>query len=317
MNSEIETNAPFIHEKAICESQEVGAGTRVWAFAHILPKAKLGNDCNICAHVFIENDVVVGHRVTVKCGVQLWDGLRVEDDVFIGPNATFTNDAFPRSKVRPTEFLQTILKKGSSVGANATILPGITIGQNAMVGAGSVVTHSVPANAIVIGNPAQIVGYVDSDPAVKAESTNSQPITSERVPSKVKGVYLQKLPFIEDIRSNLIVGEFENLIPFIPKRYFMVFDVPNREVRGESALKDCQQFFVCIKGSVSFVADDGKSREDFLLDSPTVGLYVPEMTWSTQYKYSKDAVLLVFASTHYNAQSYVRDYEAFLKMKKT
>ncbi|MBY0555148.1 N-acetyltransferase [bacterium] len=151
----------FVHPQALCESKTIGEKTRVWAFAHVLPGAVLGSECNICDHVFIENDVKVGNRVTVKCGVQLWDGITVEDDVFIGPNATFTNDIFPRSKVYPEQFLRTIVKKGASIGANSTILPGITIGEGAMVAAGAVVTKSVPDKAIVMGNPARVTGYVD------------------------------------------------------------------------------------------------------------------------------------------------------------
>ena len=151
----------FEHPRALVESTEIGPGTRVWAFAHVLPGARIGRDCNICDHTFIENDVVIGDRVTVKCGVQLWDGLRIGDDVFIGPNATFTNDPSPRSKQHLDEVLETVLEKGCSIGANATLLPGITIGEGAMVGAGAVVTRSVPPNAVVVGNPARIVRYTD------------------------------------------------------------------------------------------------------------------------------------------------------------
>lgn len=150
----------FIHSHAICESSKIGVNTRIWAFVHILPGAVIGEDCNICDHVFIENDVILGDRVTVKCGVQLWDGIRIEDDVFVGPNATFTNDLFPRSKVYPASFANTIIRRGASIGANATILANLEIGEFAMVGAGAVVTKSVPAKAIVVGNPARIVGYV-------------------------------------------------------------------------------------------------------------------------------------------------------------
>src|ERR1700761_3859061 len=137
----------FVHELGRCESAHVGDGTRVWAYAHVLPGARIGADCNICDQVFIENDVVVGDRVTVKCGVQLWDGLRVENDVFIGPNATFTNDRFPRSKQYPEKFAETVVEQGASVGANATILPGLRLGRHCMVGAGAVVTRSVPPYA--------------------------------------------------------------------------------------------------------------------------------------------------------------------------
>ena len=147
----------FAHPHAIVESSHIGRNTRVWAFAHILPDAVIGEDCNICDQTFIENDVIVGDRVTIKCGVQLWDGITLEDDVFIGPNATFTNDPFPRSKQYPEFFARTVIRKGASIGANATILPGLTLGQSCMVGAGTVVTKDVPARTIVAGNPARIL----------------------------------------------------------------------------------------------------------------------------------------------------------------
>jgi len=148
----------FQHTHALVESEHIGDGTRIWAFVHVLPQAVIGSDCNICDHVFIENDVIIGNRVTIKCGVQIWDGLRIEDDVFVGPNATFTNDLYPRSKEYPEKFAQTHIAKGASIGANATILAGLRIGEKAMVGAGAVVTKDVPAHAIVVGNPARIMG---------------------------------------------------------------------------------------------------------------------------------------------------------------
>lgn len=150
----------YKHSHSLVESEQIGENTRIWAFAHVLPDATIGTDCNICDHVFIENDVIIGNRVTVKCGVQLWDGVRLEDDVMIGPNATFTNDPFPRSK-QPFELRQTLVKKGASIGANATILCGITIGEGAMVGAGAVVTKNVPPRAVVMGNPARITRYLE------------------------------------------------------------------------------------------------------------------------------------------------------------
>jgi acetyltransferase-like isoleucine patch superfamily enzyme len=157
--------SPFIHEKAEVQTESIGNGTLVWQYCIILRRAKLGNNCNINAQVFIENDVIVGNNVTVKCGVQLWDGITVEDNVFIGPNVTFTNDKYPRSKVYPDEFLKTIIKKGASIGANATILSGITIGENAMIGAGSVVTKDVPAGELWFGNPARKKGVAPSKSA--------------------------------------------------------------------------------------------------------------------------------------------------------
>lgn len=150
-----------IHPSADVQSQQIGEGTTVWQHVVILGQARIGRECNINAHCLIENDVVVGDRVTVKCGVYLWDGLRIADDVFIGPNATFTNDRLPRSKQYPDSFPLTIVEKGASIGAAAVILPGITIGAGAMVGAGAVVTRDVPAQALVVGNPARIVRYLE------------------------------------------------------------------------------------------------------------------------------------------------------------
>lgn len=150
----------YIHPLADVKSREIGDGTKIWQFVVVLKDAKVGQNCNICSHCFIENDVVIGNNVTIKNGVQLWDGVRLEDNVFIGPNVTFTNDLMPRSKQYPDKFLKTVVKRGASVGANATIIAGITIGEYAMVGAGSVVTKDVPNYALVYGTPARIMGYV-------------------------------------------------------------------------------------------------------------------------------------------------------------
>ena len=146
-----------IHPSSDVQSKQIGEGTRIWQYVVILPGAVIGRDCNICSHCFIENKVIVGDRVTVKCGVQLWDGVTLEDDVFIGSNATFTNDLEPRSRNLEPTLLPTSVKKGASIGANATILPGLTIGEGAMVGAGAVVTKDVPPGTVVVGNPARIV----------------------------------------------------------------------------------------------------------------------------------------------------------------
>lgn len=309
----------FVHALGCCESTSVGDGSRIWAYAHVLPGARLGADCNICDHVFIENDVVVGDRVTVKCGVQLWDGLRIEDDVFIGPNVTFTNDRFPRSKRYPAEFPQTVVAAGASIGANATILPGLRIGQYAMVGAGAVVTRSIPPYAIVVGNPARIVGYVNDD-AASAKSgpvVETFPAQPGLVETQVPGVTLHRMRLVKDVRGSLSAGEMAHDIPFEVKRYFLVFDVPSVETRGEHAHRACHQFLVCVKGSCSVVADDGAQRREFLLDSPDLGVHLPPGIWGIQYKYSADAVLLVFASEHYDSADYVRDYDEFVALKRS
>ena len=231
----------FVHALGCCETQQVGTGTRVWAFAHVLPGAAIGEDCNICDHVFIENDVMIGNRVTVKCNAVVCDGVRIEDDVFIGPHVSFTNDMFPRSKHHLKEFPRTIIACGASIGANSTILPGVTVGQNAMVGAGAVVTRSVPPNAIVMGNPARIVGYVDSQPVSAAVFEITNDVAASVQKTAVAGVTLHRLPLVDDLRGNLVVGEFEQHIPFAVKRFFMVFDVPSAETRGEHAHKACRR----------------------------------------------------------------------------
>ena len=156
MNSNL--RAPRIHPLSDVQSKHIGAGTQIWQFCVVLGGAQIGEDCNLNAQVFVENDVLLGDRVTIKCGVQLWDGLTLEDDVFIGPNVTFTNDRRPRSKQYPSEFQRTRVERGASVGANATILGGITIGAGALIGAGSVVTRDVPAGELWVGNPARSRG---------------------------------------------------------------------------------------------------------------------------------------------------------------
>ncbi len=145
----------FVHPRAICESSNVGTGTRIWAFSHVLPHAKIGQNCNICENVFIENRVAIGNNVTIKNGVQIWDGVSVEDNVFIGPNVTFCNDKFPQSGNKDFNLMLTTIKQGASLGANSTILPGVEIGVFAVVGAGSVVTKNVGDYQVVAGNPAR------------------------------------------------------------------------------------------------------------------------------------------------------------------
>lgn len=296
----------FVHPQGICESPHVGDGTTIWAFSHVLPGATIGRNVNINDHVFVENKVTIGDRVTVKSGVQLWDGVELHDDVFVGPNVTFTNDRFPRSKQYPEEFPSTIVEKNASIGGGAVILPGIRIGQSAMVGAGAVVTRDVPPFAVVVGNPARITGYANTaDAALTSRHRSSLP--------RVSGPHaaLVSLRKATDMRGSLVVAEFEADLPFTPQRFFTVFDVPSRDVRGEHAHRQCEQFLVCLKGSVRAIVDNGATREEYLLDSPDIGLYMPAMTWGTQYAYSVDAVLAVFASLPYDGADYIRTYSEF------
>jgi UDP-2-acetamido-3-amino-2,3-dideoxy-glucuronate N-acetyltransferase len=302
----------FVHELGLCETSSVGARTRIWAFAHVLAGARIGEDCNICDSVFIEGAASVGDRVTIKCGVQLWDGVALEDDVFVGPNVTFMNDDFPRSKQRRDRPVETVVRVGASIGANATILCGLEVGQGAMVGAGSVVTRSVPPHAIVVGNPAVIKVYVQT-PAVAMVTLEPSEIQPGRTALPVRGAYVQRSPEFSDLRGRLTVSEIaEETFPFVPRRSFVVYGVPSREVRGAHAHRVCHQFLTCVAGNLVVAVDDGTSRTEIRLDSPTVGVYVPPLLWASEFQYSADAVLLVLASHSYDPDDYIRDYSEFL-----
>jgi acetyltransferase-like isoleucine patch superfamily enzyme/dTDP-4-dehydrorhamnose 3,5-epimerase-like enzyme len=303
----------FKHQTAIVETADIGAGTRIWAYSHILAGARIGEDCNICDHTFIENDVVLGDRVTVKCGVQLWDGLRVEDDVFIGPGATFTNDRFPRSGQHLADYPLTVIRKGASIGANATIAPGLVIGEMAMIGAAAVVTHNAPPYAKLVGNPARIVGYVDAKPEVPSPNL-VEGATSEA--TRLGEVTVYRMPQVEDLRGSLSFGETFRQVPFEVKRYFLVYGVASEQIRGEHAHRRLHQFLVCIAGRCNVVTDDGRNRYEFVLDGPAKGLHIPPMVWATQYKFTRDAILLVLASEYYDAEEYIRDYHEFLELRK-
>ncbi len=267
----------------------IGEDTRVWPLARVLPGAEIGRDCNICDYVFIENDVVIGDRVTVKCGVQLWDSVRLEDDVFVGPNATFTNDPFPRSGVHLREYQRTRVCRGASIGANATILPGLTIGEDAMVGAGAVVTADVSTGSTVVGNPARPLTAKPSRPA------------------------LMPLVTAADDRGDIAVTEFAGL-PFHPERAFLVSGVPSGRIRGAHAHYRCEQFLVAASGSLHCSVTDGTALTDYTLDKPGVGLYLPVLHWAEQHHFSPDAVLLVLASHPYDRSDYITSYDKFLSV---
>ena len=308
----------FIHQLADVQSDHIGAGTKIWQFCVVMKNAKIGLDCNICAQVLIENDVTIGDRVTIKSGVQVWDCITIEDDVFIGPNVTFINDLLPRSKKYPDSFEKTLIEKGASIGANATILGGISIGKHALVGAGAVVTKNIPPYGIVAGNPARIKGYVDSQKATNTEQTSINGHQTGKIESaQVKGVCVYKLPLIQDTRGSLSFAEVEQFLPFDPKRYFLVYDVKSNEIRGEHAHRQLQQFLVCVKGSCSVVVDNGKNREEYKLNSPEMAILIPPMVWGIQYKYSPDAVLMVLASEKYDESEYIRNYDEFIELVKS
>jgi acetyltransferase-like isoleucine patch superfamily enzyme len=290
----------FVHPNAIVESKNIGKGTRIWAFAHILPGAIVGDDCNICDHVFIENDVIIGNRVTIKSGVQLWDSITIEDDVFIGPNATFTNDPFPRSKHYIENYPRININHGASIGANATILPGVKIGKNAMVGAGAVVTKDVPENSVVIGNPARIKRLL------VPEEKETHPKAS------IKDCKIIELPKISDPRGNLTFIENQRHVPFQIQRVYYLYDVPGGATRAGHAHKTMQQFLIAMSGSFDVIVDDGEEKSSFHLNRSYYGLYIPPMVWREIDNFSSGSVCLALASTLYDEEDYYRDYQEFV-----
>lgn len=260
--------------------------------ANISPQARLGTNCR------------------VESGAVVPSGCELGDDVQVGPNVVF---------VEPEEGSTSSVGRACArvrIGANAVICPDVVLATGAIVRPGAVVKRSVPHGAIVEGNPATIVGYAN---AVHSQSTVTSPVSGRGMDpiqkTAVDGVTLHRMHVVPDLRGSLTVGEFQHQIPFTPKRYFIVFGVPSRETRGEHAHKQCHQFLVCVHGSCAVVADDGQRRVEIRLDSLDMGLYLPPMIWGIQYQYSSDAELLVFASHHYDADDYIRDYDDFVRAK--
>lgn len=262
-------------------------------------------------------DNLVPKAVSIHPTAWIHELLEIEDGATIGPGVIFV----------PGGNIKTIIRNNVEIGAGSVIGSGIEIGYGACISPGSVVMQSVPSNALVEGNPAIVIGYKR---AGEAEQINNNIKVSDRLVAvenddfsgegKISlGVDDAALYFrqnFKDLRGSLIVGDFLQDFPFVPTRYFMVYDVPSEKLRGEHAHKECHQFLICIHGKCHALVDNGEKRKEILLDNPQVGLYMPPMLWGTQYKYSKDAHLLVFASHAYNPEDYIRSYESFLKCKK-
>jgi len=285
-----------------------GEDTVVSPYVLASHNVSVGKGCYIGPHCVIEEDVQISDNVKVGAGVYFCPGVQVEGAATIGANVCFTKQSFDENKGGRS----TVIGVGAVIGDGAIVYNGISIGQFSKISPGALLTRSVPPYSIVEGNPARIVGYVNA--------SSTAPLGLEAklgregiYRSAVNGVCLYSFPLINDIRGNLTVGEFERSIPFPVKRYFIVFNVPSVETRGEHAHYRCHQFLVCVKGSISVMVDDGTGREEFLLNRPEQGLYLPPMTWGVQYKYSSDAVLLVFASDYYDEDDYIRNYDDFLR----
>lgn len=289
----------MIHPSACCDSSELGSNTRIGALCRIHATARIGGDCEIDAGVHIEGDVEVGNRVSIGSGAFLGSGARLGDGVHIGAHATLGDR---------TASALIWVQHGAVIGANATLVPGISVGTGAIVRPGTVVLRSVPPHAIVSGNPAQIIGYTTTTPVIPQPAASAAPTA---VAARVRGVELLRLTHAIDLRGSLVAAQVGRELPFTPQRCFFVYAVPNAEIRGEHAHRRCAQVLICVHGGISALVDDGQQRAEFRLDRPDIGLLVPPMIWGTQYRYSADAVLLVLASEPYDAADYIRDYAEF------
>ena len=282
-----------IHQSALCLAKAVGSGTRIGPFASLAADAVVGSDCAIEQAATIGPRVTLGDRVTVCAGARLVANVSLDSDVTVHENAV----------VGGAE--ATTVARGAVVGANATVAAGTIVGRGAVIEPGAAASDAVPANAVVRGNPAQIVGYVGNgtEPAVETLPAQIEPSHGTRTDTRVPNVYLHPLNRVSDLRGRLVAANFADL-PFVPQRIFSVFDVPSERIRGSHAHRQCDQLLISLSGSIHCVIDDGTRRDEVRLDSPDMGLYLPAMTWGTQYKYTRDAVLLVLASHPYSAEEH-------------
>ncbi|MEA4862910.1 MAG: WxcM-like domain-containing protein [Victivallaceae bacterium] len=287
-----------LHPLALVErASAIGPGTRVGAWTHILDGARLGSGCEIGDYAFIDAGAALGNHVNIGCGARICGDVRIEDNAAIGPGAVIDGRHEP---VR--------ICRNSKVGANAIVLA-TAVGGGSEVTAGAVVTQNVPPYAIVEGNPARIIGYADAAQVVPCRIG-----CAAGKSATITGAKLYDIPKFSDLRGDLNVLEFDKLLPFPVKRVFYTYAVQS-EVRGEHAHRKCEQFMVSVCGSVHVIVDNASSREEFVLASPSVGLYLPAGCWGVQYKHSADCVLMVLASHDYDSDDYIRDYEEFLKYK--
>jgi carbonic anhydrase/acetyltransferase-like protein (isoleucine patch superfamily)/dTDP-4-dehydrorhamnose 3,5-epimerase-like enzyme len=271
--------------------------------------ADVADDSQLGDFVVVYAGAVVGEGSVVEGFTQIWPGVQLDRNVRLSANVTLERGA----EGAPSDI---VLGAGCQVGAGAIIQRGVKIGVGAVVEAGAVVGQAVPPYAIVSGVPARITGYVERKPASGPRQWHKQvqfPEAQQVVPVGVGGVTLHRTKLVRDPRGDLAVGEFPKDIPFDVKRYFIVFNVASGKTRGEHAHHRCHQYLLCVKGSCAVVVDDGHDRVEVLLESPDMGVYLPPLTWGIQYKYSSDAVLLVFASHYYEAEDYIRDYDEFIE----
>jgi len=254
----------------------------------------------------IAAEVELGRDVTVMEGAFVGRGSRLDDNVVISANAVV---------VGAQEHLGsggTVLRAGCYIGPNATVYGGVTVGLGAVVQPGAVVTKDVPPYAIVGGNPAYILGYVGAADSAPEHRLSASDLVGMEVPLALGRAMVSRMPVISDVRGALLFDEVGAGLPFEVRRFFLVYNVPSREVRGEHAHRELHQFLICTSGSCRVAIDDGTTRAEILLDRPDIGVHLPPMVWGTQFDYSPDATLLVLASDTYDAGDYIRDYDDFI-----
>ena len=287
-------------------------GPRIHPSTTMGAEVEVASDAEVGPNCYLDGRISIGSRTKLISSVSLTGAARLGEACVIEPNVTMTNAS--AAATDPDAIL--ILGDGVHVGAGSVLARGVIIGVAARISAGTIVTRNVPAYAIVSGNPAAITGYVspttpDAPLSIKRIDDAMEP---GRYPCNVAGVSIFKYKRIRDLRGDLSVGEFGRNVPFEAKRFFLVYDVPSAETRGEHAHRVCEQFLICVSGYVAVVVDDGLQREEVELNAPNIGLYIPPKVWGVQYKYSPNAVLLVFASHYYDESDYIRDYDDFIHL---